>query len=409
MAGYASRNKPSAGVLQKIHAKALALEDRKGSRIVIVTTDLVGLPRSITDIVGARIMKELSVPRERVLFNSSHTHTGPVIYSDRFTMYGLSESDASRIRSYSQDVIQQLFTVVKNALADLKPARVSFGSGSVDFAINRRQRKPDGTVTIGVNPEGPVDHSVPVLRIDDDKGNPRAVLFGYACHNTTITGEYYRISGDYAGFAQSKIESEMPGVTAMYLQLCAGDQNPNPRRSEKLAEQHGDVLAAEVRRVLGQTKRVQGDVRGVLQWRDLPLQPHERADFEKMLALKDEVRVRFAKSMLALYDARSPMRSQSFPVQALRIGKNTVIVGLGGEPVVQYALRFKADHRGLSLVIAGYSNDVKGYLPTAKMLAEGGYEPVDSAMYYGLAMPYAPEVEEMVQETMKSVLKRVMR
>jgi hypothetical protein len=128
-----------------------------------------------------------------------------------------------------------------------------------------------------------------------------------------------------------------------------------------------------------------------------------------MLTSNEAVRVRFARSILAQYDERRPMRSVSFPVQGVRIGNDTVIVALGGEPVVEYALRLKKLNPKLRLTVAGYSNDVMGYLPTAKMLEEGGYEPVSSTLYYGLAMPYAPDAERMVHETMDSVLKRVMR
>jgi hypothetical protein len=396
-------------VLHKLYAKALAIEDRKGGRIVVVTTDLVGLPRVITDSVGARVVKDLNLPRERVLFNSSHTHTGPVVRPNLAIMYDLSPQDAARVQEYSRMLTEKLFTVIGAALGDLKPARVSFGSGSVGFAMNRRQRNPDGTVRIGVNPEGPMDHSVPVFRVNDEKGNTRAVLFGYACHNTTLTGEHYQISGDYAGFAQAEIEREMPGVTALFVELCGGDQNPSPRGQEVHARQHGHALATEVQRVLPDAKPVQGETGAALQWRDLPLQAHERADFEKMLSAKEPVRVRFAKAMLELYDDRRPMRSVSFPVQALRIGKDTAIVSLGGEPVVEYALKLKARHPKLRLMVAGYSNDVMGYLPTEKMLEEGGYEPVSSALYYGLAAPFATDVERIVHETMDSVLKRVLR
>lgn len=409
MAGYASRTRPSEGVLQKLQAKALAVEDRKGSRVVIVTTDLIGLPRVLTDQVGARLAKELNLSRERVLFNSSHTHTGPVVRPNLTIMYDLSPENDRAVKDYAQQLAGKLFSLVGAALGDLKPARLYFGQGAAGFATNRRQRNPDGTVRIGVNPEGPVDRSVPVLRVDDEAGKTRAVLFGYACHNTTLTGEHYKLSGDYAGFAQAEVESAVPGTTALFVEGCAGDQNPNPRSQESYARKHGETLATEVRRVLAEAKPVTGQVRAAMQWRDLPLQPHERSDFEKMLAAKEAVRVRFAKSMLALYEQRRPMRTVPYPVQALRLGKDMAIVAIGGEPVVEYALRIKADNPKLRLMVAGYSNDVMGYIPTAQMLEEGGYEPVSSGLYYGLATPFTRDVERLVNETMDAVLKRVMR
>lgn len=408
LSGYASRSKPSDGVLNRISAKALALEDSKGSRIVILTTDLIGLPRAVTDVVGARVAKEYGLERSRILMNSSHTHTGPVVYPNLSMMYFLEPEQERAVKAYRDRLMDQLVSVIGGAIADLKPATVSYGAGSVGFAVNRRLLVPGGPAKLSVNPDGPVDHSVPVLRISGGKGELRAVLFGYACHNTTLTGEHYKISGDYAGVAQEEVEKKAPGAAAMFLQLCAGDQNPNPRSEESLIYKHGGALAAEVKRVLdGRMEPVRGEIRAAMQWRDLPLQPHARADFEKMLGDKDRIRVRFAQTMLRSYDERRPMRSVPYPVQAMRIGKDTLIVALGGEPVVGYALQTKSAHPKLRLIVAGYSNDVMGYIPTAKMLDEGGYEPINSGLYYGLAAPFTPEVEPIVLEMIRGAIARV--
>jgi neutral ceramidase len=410
LSGYAARTRPSEGVLNRIWAKALALEDRKGSRVVIVTTDLIGLPRAVTDVVGARVSKEYGIERSRVLINSSHTHTGPVVFPNLFMMYFLDPDQERVAKEYGVRLADHLVSVVGAAFADLKPANVSYGSGTVDFAANRRVLVKGGPAQLNVNPQGPVDHSVPVLRITGEKGEVRGVLFGYACHNTTLTAEHHKISGDYAGVAQAEIEKSVPGATALFLELCGGDQNPNPRSEESLVFKHGGALAAEVKRVLdGKVEPVRGEIRAAMQWRDLPLQPHAREDFEKMLGDKDRIRVKFAQTMIRSYDERRPMRSVSYPVQAMRIGRDTVIVALGGEPVVGYALQTKAAHPKLRLVVAGYSNDVMGYIPTAKMLDEGGYEPINSGMYYGLAAPFTKEVEPLVLETINSVIARVVK
>ena len=121
---------------------------------------------------------------------------------------------------------------------DLAPARLSVGHGAVGFAVNRREPTPEG-VKIGVNPAGPVDHDVPVLKVTGKDGSLRAVLFGYACHNTTLGGDFYRIGGDYAGYAQAELEKAHPGATALFVMLCGGDQNPNPRGTLDLAVRHG--------------------------------------------------------------------------------------------------------------------------------------------------------------------------
>jgi len=409
MSGYASRNKPSEGVLQRLSAKALALEDKRGTKLVIVTTDLIGLPRSITDVVGARVEKQFGVNRARVLLNSSHTHTGPLVRGNLPIMAELSESDQRTVNQYASTLTDQLVTLISDALGALRPASISYGEGTANFAMNRRERTPTGTVKLGLNPQGPGDHSVPVLRIDDASGKPVAVLFGYACHNTTLTGEHYQISGDYAGIAQADIESAMPGTMALFLQLCGGDQNPNPRGETQHIQQHGRALADEVTRLATGSKLtpVRGRLAATLTWRDLPIQAATRADFEGMLAAKDPARVRFAKEMLRRMDERQPMRSVPYPVQAFRLGDGLVLVGLGGEVVVEYDLQIKSAHPKTHIIVAGYSNDVMGYIPTAKMLAEGGYEPVASTIYYGQAAPFSPELEKIILETADEAIRRV--
>src|ERR1039457_4405766 len=196
MSGYASRNHPSEGVLHPLWAKALAIEDAKSGRLVIVTTDLVGLPRAVTDVVAARVQKEYGLDRSRILLNSAHTHTGPVVWPNLAAMFSGGEPEERKLRMYSAQLTEKLVGVIGKAMSDLAPARITYGHGTAKFAMNRRESTPRGVI-LGVNPQGPVDYDVPVLRITSPDGTLRAVLFAYACHNTTLTGDFCRISGDY--------------------------------------------------------------------------------------------------------------------------------------------------------------------------------------------------------------------
>lgn len=409
LSGYASRKKPSEGIINDLWAKALALQDNKGGRLVIVTTDLIGLPRSVSDVVAARAAKQYKLERSRLLLNSSHTHTGPVVRPNLITMYDLTPEQERVVTGYTQQLTDHLVSVIGAALGDLQPADLSYGAGEVGFAVNRRQFTPKA-VTIGINPGGAVDHSVPVLKITGQDGKTKAILFGYACHNTTLTGEHYQISGDYAGFAQSEIEQQNPGATAMFMMLCGGDQNPNPRSTLEYAQQHGRTLASEVRRVAaGKLERVRGPLRVAYRTTDLALAPHTREDFEKMLGDSNAAKVRLAKAMLKAYDERRPARTVLYPVQGVRFGKDLTLLALGGEVVVDYALRAKREFPGEKLIVAGYSNDVMCYIPSARVLKEGGYEAVTSMIYYGQPASFAPDVEERVFAAIREVMKRLGR
>jgi hypothetical protein len=409
MSGYASRIKPSTGVLQRLSAKALALEDAKKHRVVIVTTDLIGLPRAMTDVVAARVQKEHGLDRASVLFNSSHTHSGPVVRPNLISMYSLSPEDDRRLQVYARQLTENLVSVIGAALGDLKPARLAYGTGQAGFAMNRRQATAKG-VQIGVNPQGPMDHEVPVLKVEGVDGSLRAVLFAYACHNTTLTGEFYELSGDYAGFAQEAVEKAHPGAMAMFMILCGADQNPNPRSTLELAHKHGQTLGGEVNRVLGgKLTPVRPPIRAAFRIIDVNFAPHTREQFEKELKDTNRYKVTRAKAMLAAYDERRPVRSTPYPIQAIRFDNGLTLVALGGEVVIDYQLRVKREFGASQMVVAGYSNDVMCYIPSKRILQEGGYEPVDSMIYYGQPGPFAGDVEDTIFEGIRSVLKKVGR
>jgi neutral/alkaline ceramidase-like enzyme len=376
MAGYAARENSSNATASRLWLKALAMEDRKGKRVVLVTSDLIGLPQSVSDVVGATVEKKFGLTRNRLLLNSSHTHAGPIVWSSDRLAPGLSDEQKQVVMQYRNTLVDQLVSVVGAALGSMAPAEIQFGSGEAHFAVNRRMRVGD-EVKIGVNPSGPSDQSVPVLKVTRPDNSTLAIVFGYACHNTTLGSDNLAIDGDYAGKAQSELEKHVPNATAMFLMLCGGDQNPNPRASMEDVAKHGEALAAEVKRILGQKlDRVTGPFATALQIKDLAL-------------------------------AEPLSRSVPYPVQAVRFGKSLTLIGLGGEVVVDYALRIKLEFPKERLIVAAYSNDVMAYIPTAAMLKEGGYEPVTSMRYYGFSSPFASDVEERVMSSVREVLRRV--
>ncbi|MBE7500918.1 MAG: neutral/alkaline non-lysosomal ceramidase N-terminal domain-containing protein [Verrucomicrobiales bacterium] len=407
MSGYAARTHPSEGVLAELWAKALAFRDPQGQRVVLVTTDLIGLPRHVSDAVVARAQEKFGLGHAQLLLNSSHTHCGPTVGRNLSVLFDFDAAETARVHAYADDLTAKLVALVGDALRDLAPAEVAVGHGEVGFAINRRQPTPQG-VRIGVNSGGPVDHDVPVVRIQTPDGRLRAVLFGYACHNTTLGGDFYHLNGDYAGFAQAEFEQAHPGVTGLFLMLCGGDQNPHPRGTVELAKQHGADLAAEVRRVLATPlKPVRPPLRLASQTVPLEFAAHTRALFEAEAAHTDVYRQRRARLMLEAYDKGEPVRQVAFPLQAVRFGEDLTVLGLGGEVVVGYGLRAKQTYPDANLVVAGYCHDVMCYIPTRRVLEEGGYEPDTSMIYYGQPGPFTPAVEETIFAALGRLLEQV--
>ncbi len=408
MSGYGNRNKPSEGIEQHLFTKALVIEDAAGARSVLITADLIGVPAEFTEALAERLANEFGVPRERFMLVASHTHTGPVIYHSLGGMFALSDEAAETVRGNTDRCAERMFDAVAEAMNKLEPAGLSFGHGEAAFAANRRVFRPQG-VAFGVNPIGPTDRDVPVLRVEDEAGKLRAIVFGYACHCTTLGGDYYRICGDWAGYAQEYLELAHPGATALFVTGCGADANPEPRGKLEQARQHGLEMAGCVAGVLSRPlEPVRGPIRAAFDHADLPLaEPPSRAEFEKRLSDKNVFVQRHAQRFLDQIDAGEELpRSYASPVQAWRFGDDLTLVTLGGEVVVDYALRLKEELGPERLWIAAYANDVFAYIPSARVLLEGGYEADFNMIYYGLPTRFAPAVEETLIQAVHGVIDR---
>jgi hypothetical protein len=405
--GYGNRTHTSNHVMQDLWAKALALDDGKGGRAVIVTADVLFLPREITGVVAERCEKQFGVKRSQLLFNASHTHSGPAIWPKIHVLFDMNPADTEKTRQYALKLTDQLTGIVGESLRDLSPAALSFSQGEADFAINRRLAQLKKLYPERQFP-APVDHSVPVLCVTAPNGKLRAVLFGYACHNTTLTGEFYEVAGDYAGYAQAALERSHPGAQAMFLELCGGDQNPDPRGRIDLPEKHGGELAEAVSRALAKPQQnLAGPLRTAYELTRLTFAPHTRQTFEEESRSSDRFKVRRAKLMLETYDRGQPIRSVPYPVQAIRFGDGLALLTLGGEVVVDYSIRAHREYLGMNLVVAGYSNDVMSYIPSVRVLHEDGYEASGAMVYYEQPGPYTDRVEEEIFAAVHRVLAKV--
>ena len=190
--------------------------------------------------------------------------------------------------------------------------------------------------------------------------------------------------------------------------LCGGDQNPYPRSTLELAGQHGKELATAADRVIqGKMDPLRGQVRAAFRTVDAALQPHSRETFSKMAEDSNVYRQRLAKHWLSAYDGGRVRHSVVYPVQALRLGDDVTLLALGGEVVVDYDLRAKKEYAGQKLIVAGYSNDVMCYIPSRRVLKEGGYEAVESMVYYGQPAPFTEDVEDTVFEAIRNVMAKV--
>lgn len=409
MAGYASRTKPSEGALHDIWAKALWLDDGRGHVAVLITLDVCGIGRDMALPTRKRLAAKHGLDLAAIVIACSHTHSGPVIGTNLITMYPLDAEQHERVAKYAAFLQTTIEQVVDQAKAAVGPVMIAGESGRADFAVNRRENKepavPEQRSKIAL--AGPVDHDVPVLRVTSTDGALRAVVFGYACHNTVLS--INQISGDYAGFAQIAIERDHPGAIALFTSGCGGDQNPIPRREVGQAASYGEQLAKAVEQVLRQGGR---PITGELSSRatEIPLKladAHDKSFWEIEANSTDRFRAARAKALLHDLEANGRLQSTyPYPITIWKLGEQFTWIFLGGEVVVEYSLRLKRNLGSSRTWVTAYSNDVMAYIPSLKVLKEGGYEGATSMIYYGLPSPWAESVEEDIITVVSSLLKQ---
>ncbi len=405
MSGYASRTKPAEGTIHDLYAKALAISDPTGHKCLIITLDLVGIHRSTSIVICEQLMDKHGLQRSDITISTSHTHSGPIVGRNLMSMYSLDDENKRLIAEYTTFLSESILKISADALANQEPATLQFGSGQVTFAVNRRNnREPDVPALRAAGQlVGPIDHDVPLLVVRAPDGALRTVLFGYACHATVLSGMDW--CGDWPGFAQLEIEERHPEATAMFIAGCGADQNPLPRKTVELAADYGKQMADGVDRALASPMQpVKGKLR--TSYREIELAFDQLPSKEKIEADLKSENVYIARRAVHLLDAISRDGQLSpaypYPVQILRLG-DLQVVTLGGEVVVDYALRLKNELPGSTVWIGGYCNDVMAYIPSLRVLQEGGYEGETAMIYYGLPTKWSTGVEDHIVNSVKEL------
>ncbi len=414
MGGYAGRNRPAEGKLTDLWAKALVLQDEKGRQGVLITLDICSFPKEMSDRLFAKLQQQKKLSRDQVIFNCSHTHSGPVVMNSLFNIYPLDSAQVILIKNYTETLEKKILEAVDLAFASMQQVQISAGNGMAKFQVNRRNNN-EGLLLLQSELKGPNDFAVPVLRLMDEKGKILALLFGYACHNTVLDG--YQWSGDYAGFAQIELEKSYPGAIAMFFQGAGADLNPLPRRTIPLALQYGRELAYAVEKVVRE-EMAPLNAEFASAYTEISLTLNDPPKQEDLIRLSEDSSSWFiqraAKRLKARIDKKESVEKTClYPVQIWKLG-NLPVFTLGGEVVVDYAIALKKLF-GLSTFVMGYSNDVMAYIPSTTILRESNmhgqanvfYDPVDkqkfsyeggldSQLEYGLPSTWRADIENII-------------
>ncbi|MBM4089066.1 MAG: hypothetical protein FJ276_06490 [Planctomycetes bacterium] len=417
LAGYAGRMEEATEVVQRLWGKALAIGDDSGEGpAVLILAENCSATAELTSELADRLAAKAGIRPRRCVVLSTHTHSAPLLpeFAPWHYTTAMSAEHLEHMRRYRRELADRLEQVALDALAARKPGFLSWNQGTANFGTNRRLLENGKWVGFlpsqATESPGPVDHSLPVLRVTDAAGNPVCIVANYACHCTTTSGSFNAIHGDWAGFAHQAIETDCPGVVAMVTIGCGADVGPYPNGTLELAKQHGQRIAEEVRALLkAQWTPVGPELiarRDVIQ---VPLgqlpgrnELQQRADSEHgALGARD-----VARHFLTIWDREGALpRSFDYPITTWTLGHDLTMVFLPGEVTVDYVLRLKSEMNDPRLWVTAYANGMPCYISSKRLLDEGGYEVDSSMISYGQPARLASEAEDTIITAVRNLLR----
>ena len=392
LSGFGFRRAESEGVTQKIWAKALAIDDGQDGPAVLVTVDNLGVPWPMVQIVAKRLQEKTGLAPERFAVTATHTHTAPMLSGVAPTLFGqpIPAAHQQRIDRYTEQLTDGIEQAALEAMRDLQPGRLEWSPGSagkVGFAKNRRTKG------------GPVDHDLPVLIARTAKGDIRAIYTSYACHCVTLSNN--KVSGDWAGYAQEWLQKNHPGAVALVSIGCGADQNPDSGvtgDNAEAASAQGRQIADEIgRRLKGRMTPITGRLKTTLGQVALAFgTPPTKAEWERLAKRTDAIGYHARVQLARLARSEALQTRLDYPIQTWHFGDELAMVFLPGEVVVDYSLRLKREFDRDRIWINAYANDAPCYIPSERVLREGGYEGAGAMVYYDRPTKLAAGLEDKI-------------
>lgn len=436
----AQRHERAAGIDAPLYATALALG--ADDPAVIVDFDLLYLPAATAERMRTAVASRTGLPTDNVRLSWTHTHSGPSLRTDTWAEHGKEQ-----IGPYLERLEHQAAGVAWQAVRDQVPARLAVDTATCEIAVNRRWARPeDGNVIVGRNPDGPVDHTVGVMRIDEVVGNdppvtePLATMVHYACHPITVGPDNDLITPDFPG-AMKRTVAKTTNSVPVLLQGAAGDVGPirgvargGIDEYEALGRRLGYAVS-QTWWALDPTGRTDEYVETLpsgaplavyeptyedpgshpvsvttrtvqLPVRDLPDPATARREYDELAATRDQqrregtdaatirettARTRQAEIRANLADDYAGKDVQPVELQVITIGGDIALVAMPGEPFVEIQRGVQERSPFPWTFFSGYANVGTAYLPTADAYEEGGYE-VE-------VTPFAPGAADRLIET----------
>jgi hypothetical protein len=384
----------------------------------LVTTDLISISAEGTARVRGACNAASGVPAGNIMVAFAHSHGGP-----QTDLHHNRSTDDELKKAYGTVVVQKIAGALTEAKRNAVPVRMGLGRQDCYFGKNRREHKPDGTIALGFNPDGPTSSIVDVVRLDRlDTGDPLSLIFSYACHGTALRGGNLFYTAEFSGLAKSFVDNQFPTAMSAFIAFCSADIDPWPHSDSDFenCERYGRQLGCAVTHAALDIEDTIEDIRLAVASQDFRLQLEkqpsleeakerlgraqaaadkelaEKPEGEKSLHWSTERAVSGAEELVKALESGETDFGVSGEIQALAMG-DCAIVGLPGEIFVKIGLEIVERSPFPRTIAIAHTNGSIGYVPTADQVPLGGYE-VDRAMASRYGIPIASQSDQVLVE-----------
>lgn len=388
LAGYAARNKPSIGVHDKLFGKALCVTYEK-ENVVLVSLDLVGIPKEFVNKVREDIKKEIGI--DNVIISCTHTHSGPNINNS--FLNNTTKADQLWLALLHEKIIKLIKESVQNKIK----ARIAVGKVKVfDIGKNRRN--------LFVSKESEVDPELIILKVQDFDNKIRAIFLNYTCHATVLDANNYLISADYPGYIYKYLSKDFPNAVILFTNGAAGDINIGYLSTDSALGKDMKIRSFDNADVIG--RRISDAALGAIEdisfldkesllykSKEIKLPCRNKMPTENQLEEnikkyqnkifkidnkeeKEEKEIKKLYSEILLEKVRNKICKDGYVETEIGLLKinNAFLITVPGELFCKLGLTLKNIFSPNIAMIIGYSNDQIGYIPTIESFASGGYE-----------------------------------
>jgi neutral ceramidase len=381
--GYAPRM--STGVHDRIYHRIVALDDGITS-FFLISSDLCSLSPAFCDQVTGDLARKLGVEPQNVWWSITHNHSSPyvgppgvpgILHPGRFQF----EVD----ENYTALVTKTLTDGVIEAKRKLMSAKLGVGWGYSQANINRRAKDRDGSIKLGMNPDGPTDRRIGLLRLEGAGGNPLALVANYAMHATVLGGKSTLVSGDAPGVVSEYVEQKI-GAPMLYVNGAAGNIAPLYSGGETRHLSQFKVLLGD--RILDANRNLRTTTNNVrLKTGMIRVDTPKRAGLKWTTELRDYLKI-----------GASGEESLLVPIRFMKINDDILVWSAPMELFCEVSNEIRDRSPFPYTFYFGYTNGTFAYLPTEAEFAAGGYEPSTSPFTPAAASDLTEAVVNYIQD-----------